>query len=62
MIQKTKSNIGTIINRFYHFINDRTSYMKSLFTDTPISRKYDYWCYKRGKLMSRYELVAQNGL
>jgi len=51
-----------IISRFYYFINDRTAYIKSVFTSTPIPRKYDYWHYKRGKLISRYELVAQNGL
>ena len=51
-----------VISRFYCYINDRTAYIKSIFTNTPISRKYDNWYYKRGKLISRYELVAQNGL
>jgi hypothetical protein len=32
--------------------------VKSLFTNKPIFRKYDNWCYLKGKKISAYDLVG----
>ena len=40
-----------------YYILDRYAFIKSLFNINPISRIYDNWYYRRGKLLSKYELI-----
>lgn len=41
---------------FRVWFNDRSAYIQSFFTQKPVSRKYDFWYYQKGKLISKYEL------
>jgi len=50
------------MNRFRRLIEfklDRTAWVKSLFTNKPVHRKYDEWYYRRGKLISSFDLFLE---